>query len=207
MLAAVQELQAGKHDAALVGGLDSLVDLSSLRTLAADNAVLGRGNPGGRVPAEGAAFALLSRTRALTKRGPLARLEACTVGRDPHPRTSDQPNTGLGLTGVFRALRRSFPSRVDEIYSAQTGELYYGREFSYAYLRNTALMPEPLRLAELGNTLGDAGAAAAPMATICALSSLHRARAPRDTALAYASSESGLTGACIVASLERKSFS
>lgn len=202
--AALDALTRGACAVALVGGLDSRVDPITLRALADDNRLLGRRNPDGLLPGEGAAFVLLASVRATATSQARARLTHCAVAREPHPRGHGGPNVAPGLTTVLRELRLGHPGRVDVVLSAQTGEGLYGRAFSYAYLRNATLMPEPLRMVTLGALLGDAGAAAGALALVAAIAGQQQgvvaARPPRHgSALTYAESDDGTVGGCIVA--------
>ncbi len=201
--AALDVLARGACPVALVGGLDSRVDPLTLRALADGNRLLGRRNPDGLLPGEGAAFVLLASVRAAAASQARARLTHCAVAREPHPRGRSGPNVALGLTAVLRELRLQHPGRVDLVLSAQTGEGLYGRAFSYAYLRNATLMPEPLRMVTLGALLGDAGAATGAMALVAAIAGQQpgavAGRPPRHgSALTYGESDDGTVGGCIV---------
>ncbi|NVJ10649.1 3-oxoacyl-ACP synthase [Myxococcus sp. AM001] len=188
---------------ALVGAVDSLVDSASLRTLAEARLHLGRRNPDGRIPGEAAGFVALARPGALK---PL-KLEASGVllgtalAVEPRPFTQGRPSLAEGLTEALHALRRDSAMggrRVDAVLACQPGDGFWATEFSRAYLRNAALMPEPLRVLVAGEGLGDAGAGAGPVMLGVAL---HRARWRQPRArrtLVYGSSDGGRIGACIV---------
>ncbi len=192
-------LSSGREQIVIIGGADSLVDHQTLRQLAADNRLLGRGNPGGLVPAEGAGFLILAQAKVFPASMRQAWVVGCENAVEDKPIEGSEASAADGLTSVFHRLRGGFSERIDEIFSAETGELFYGREFSYAYLRNAALMPEPLRVSGLGTTLGDAGAGAGAIALVRAISSLRPRRGPQNrSALAYGSSDGGFVGGCIV---------
>lgn len=188
----------------LVGGLDSLADRASLRALAARNRLLGPTNLDGILPGEGAAFVLLAHPLATARRPIVARLLAVHTAAEPVPLAlaTTRTSAALGLTAVFRELRAVHPGRVDEVFAGTTGEVYFGRELSHAYLRNEPLMPEPFRVQPLGAALGDVGAAAGAISLVRALASLAPEAArlePRRSGLAYGSSDGGLVGGCIAA--------
>lgn len=196
-------LDAGRNSVVLVGGLDCLTSAPVLRALAADNRVLGRANGDGIVPGEGAAFVLLASARVMSERQAPARLLGLGTARDPHPFASPRPGRGDGLTRVFRELAARFSGRVDEVLSAQTSEGFWGRELSYAYLRNPGLMPEPMVTTTVGMALGDTGGAAGAIALVLALEALRPPtlplRAPPPTSvLVHGSSDEGVVGGCIV---------
>ncbi len=202
--AAISALTHGEHEVALVGGLDSRVDLVTLQALADADRVLGRRNRDGLLPGEGAAFVLLANPRAVGVDRTIAHVSGCAVATEPNPRGHGGPSQAMGLTSVFHQLRSLHPGRVDAVVSGQTGEGGYERGFSYAYLRNASLMPEPLRALVLGSRLGDAGAAAGAMALVVALADLRSAqarpwRAPHyGSVLVHAESDGGAVGGCIV---------
>lgn len=189
----------------VVGGVDSLVDPATLAALAARNRLLGA-NIDGIIPGEGAAFVLLGHPSVIDRRYALAHIVATRVAKEPIPfdGVGSRVSASLGLAAVFRALRAEHPGRVDEIFAGITGEVYFGRELSHAYLRNEPLMPEPMRARTLGNLVGDVGAAAGAMSLVQAVASLQPPRLPERpppnrTGLAYGSSDGGLVGGCIVA--------
>lgn len=190
----------------VVGGVDSQVDPATLAALAARNRLLGATNIDGVLPGEGAAFVLLGHPNVVDRRHALAHVLATRVAKEPIPFDQAGPriSASLGLAAVFRALRAEHPGRVDEIFAGITGEVYFGRELSHAYLRNEPLMPEPMRAQTLGTLVGDVGAAAGAMSLVQAIASLQPPRLPGRpppnlTGLVYGSSDGGLVGGCIVA--------
>jgi 3-oxoacyl-[acyl-carrier-protein] synthase I len=190
----------------VVGGVDSRVDPVTLAALAARNRLLGATNIDGVIPGEGAAFVLLGHPSLVDRRHALAHVVATRVAQEPIPFDTAGPrvSASLGLAAVFRALRTEHAGRVDELFAGTTGEVYFGRELSHAYLRNEPLMPEPMRAQTLGSLVGDVGAAAGAMSLVQAIASLQPSRLaerppPNQTALAYGSSDGGIVGGCIVA--------
>ena len=194
-----------REGSVLIGGLDSLVDPITLAALVARRRLLGRTNLDGIIPGEGAAFMLLTHPTADPRRPPLALIHNVAVAREPQPFLAASPTIGgsSGLSAVFRTLGAGFSERVDEVFAATSGEVYFGREFTHAYLRNAALMPEPLRHNQLSAVLGDVGAAAGAIALVQAIARLgprgpgNRGR-PARLCLAYGSSDTGLVGGCVV---------
>ena len=197
LTAALHWLDGGTERRALVGGIDSLVDLETLDALAADDRLLGATNLDGAIPGEAAAFVLLGGPSASTRPQPGARIVALATGHDARPR--DRADATIdpadGLTAVFRQLRAAFPHRVDRVHAGITGQTRFGREFSFAYLRNAPLLPEPLHCEPLGQALGDVGAAAGAVSLVQAVASL----GPGEHALVYASSDDGGIGAAVLA--------
>lgn len=193
---------------ALVGAVDSLVDPHTLLELAARGRLQGRANLDGRIPSEAAGFFLVEPSQSRGRSCSLAQVVVVEEEQDPasfcRVQAGDALNSAQGLTQIFRRLRQTFPARADGIFSAQPGEGFWGREFSYAYLRNVALMPEPLRMESVGADIGDAGAAAGAVALLRAITSLHPPKWSHHraltSALVYGISDSGAIGACLIAS-------
>lgn len=193
-LHAATQLLHGAERLALIGGLDSLADPQTLADLADRDRLLGRSNLDGVLPGEGAAFLLLARPGP--PRRALAHVLTTTLADEPIPfaRAGDRLSASDGLTAAFKKIRDEHPDRVDEIFAGTTGEAYFGRELSHAYLRNVALMPEPMRCTSPYSALGDTGAAAGAIALVQAITSLTTHR----TVLAYASSDTGPVGATLL---------
>ena len=204
LAAAQADLRSGKAGAlALVGAVDSLGDNASLEALAVARLTLGHANRDGRIPGEAAGFVALARPGAPKSLGleALGFVLGTALGVEPHPFTQQAPSLAGGLTQVLRQLRLDTAvsaRRVDGVLACQPAESYWGTEFSRAYLRNAALMPEPLRVGVSGEGLGDAGAGAGPVMLGVAL---HRARWRASGArrtLVYGCADGGRVGACVV---------
>ncbi|REG14285.1 3-oxoacyl-[acyl-carrier-protein] synthase-1 [Archangium gephyra] len=204
LAAARVDLRSGRAGPlALVGAVDSLCDGASLRALSAAQLHLGPRNLDGRIPGEAAGFVVVSRPGATETRGleVLGVVEGVALGVEPRPFAQREPSLADGLTEVFRTLRLDAMAgarRVDAVLACQPGEEFWPTEFSRAYLRNAALMPEPLRVVTAGECLGDAGAGAGPVMLGAALYRRgHRASGAWRT-LVYGCSDGGKVGACVV---------
>lgn len=203
---AARFLQQEHYPAALVGGIDSLVDPETLSELAARGCLLGGTNLDGRIPSEAAGFFLVQPPQYRGPHPALARILAVEEDQDLKPYSQVQAGEALtnaeGLTRVFHRLSRFYQARTDGVFSAQPGEGFWGREFSYAYLRNAALMPEPLRMESVGSEIGDTGAAAGGVALLRAIASFcppkWSCQPACASALVYGSSDSGAIGACLI---------
>ncbi|ATB51046.1 3-oxoacyl-ACP synthase [Corallococcus macrosporus] len=204
LASAQKDLHSGRAGAlALVGAVDSLVDDGSLRMLMKARLHLGRRNPDGRIPGEAAGFVALARPGVFKslKLESSGVLLGTSLAVEPKPFTQPAPSLAEGLTEALRALRHNAATgtrRMDAVFACQPGDGFWATEFSRAYLRSAALMPEPLRVLVAGEGLGDAGAGAGPVMLGVAL---HRARWRQPTArrtLVYGSADSGRIGACVV---------
>lgn len=196
---AVALLATNRAPAVLVGGTDSLVDVTTLQDMSKRNRLLSKINLDGNVFGEAAAFALLVHPRLLPHAQSKGEVLAIAKAQEPRPIIAVEPSTSLGLAELFRTLRACHPGRLGAVMNGVSCEGFYGMEFSNAYLRNVELMPEPLRNHTVGNAFGDVGAAAGAVAFVQAVSALNPRRGPKvSSALAYGSSDSGAVGGCIV---------
>jgi 3-oxoacyl-[acyl-carrier-protein] synthase-1 len=204
LASALEDLRSGgSATMALVGAVDSLCDTASLRAMVADRLLLGSQNPDGRIPGEAAGFAVIIRPGAAsTARGrTLGQVLGGRLGMEPLPFTQRLPSMAEGLTQVFRALRVdpiAGAQRVDTVLACQPGETFWAHEFSQAYLRNAALMPEPLRMNIAGEYLGDAGAGAGPVMLGAAVYRPRWLPIEASRTLVYGSADGGRVGACVV---------
>jgi 3-oxoacyl-[acyl-carrier-protein] synthase-1 len=196
---AVGLLMGGEPLVALLS-VDTDCDPASLLRLSRRRALLGRDNPNGRIPGEAAAVILLARSDVLRATSLHARawLRDVRRGHEPLHALQGRSTQGEGLTAVFGALRAAHPTwRADAVYSAQPNSKDSGREFKLAALRNASLLPEPMRLHGLHDTLGDCGAAAP--AVQLAFAALRWARGDGERrVLIYGESDDGTLGACLL---------
>lgn len=199
-------LVSRKSEWVLVGGVDSLCDRKSLAHHARAGRSLGPGTRDGTLPGEGAGFILLTSSLSAGPRGelPLGRLLGSALAREPHAFLQRKPNLAEGLSDAFRQLRQhpvAGTRRADHLFSCQTGESFWAQEFNSAYLRNAPLMPEPLTVSLVADSLGDVGAAAGAIQLGSALHHLRkRAAAHGESArvLIYGCADAGQVGACII---------
>ena len=201
--AGVQILSQGRASCAMVGSADSLCDPESLCWLAERNRLLGA-NIDGILPGEGAGFVLLT----IPGRSPSRQTQGCikilgtALAREPHHFGHSEPNLAEGLNQAFACLRGlplAGAKRVDRMLSCQTGEAFWNKELLSAYLRNAALMPEPLDMELVAESHGDAGAASGIIQLSAALHQLsHISQDGSGRVLVYGCSDNGLVGASVV---------
>jgi 3-oxoacyl-[acyl-carrier-protein] synthase-1 len=214
LLTALEILRGARTHAVLVGAVDSLCDADSIRELIGDNRILGASNGDGMIPGEAAGFGLLVSQQLMQSLGLSGvQLGGVSLAQEARHFLQAAPNLGEGLTTALRQLREHPQlgvGRVAKVLSCQTGETAWGEEFSRAYLRNAPLMPEPLTVGVVAESLGDVGAAAAvvQMAVACdqliAMSAAAAVAGEDGVAprmLVYGCGDHGQVGACIVAPL------
>ncbi|QRK07934.1 3-oxoacyl-ACP synthase [Archangium violaceum] len=203
---AAELLLSGKARRVLVGAVDSLCDPGSLENLLAKGQLLCSSVREGILPGEGAGFVLLTRASMHRRDEPRAqgRILALALAKEPRHRYQSEPSLAEGLTSAFRQLHNHPVAglrRVAHVLSCQTGETLWGHEFNRAYLRNAALMPEPLVGHLIAESLGDVGAGSGAIQIGHALHVLGELKpvhgqAPR--ALVYGCSDEGQVGAIII---------
>jgi len=161
---ALQALSAGRAELALVGGVDSFLDLRRLAELDAEQRILGEQVMDGFVPGEAAAVLLLGRPGAGRRLGlpALARVAGVGLGAEKGHRYSSEPYRGDGLDGAFQALFGALPQglpRVETVYAGFNGEGLPAKEWGVAFLRSSARFAPELQIEHPADCLGDVGAA------------------------------------------------
>jgi 3-oxoacyl-[acyl-carrier-protein] synthase-1 len=198
--AALESLAAGACDRALVGAVESLCSPEVLKYLDADRRLLGLAADG-IIPAEGAAFLLLERT-SIGSGGSF--MMAVATGRESRHFGQIRPSSAQALSGVFRALRAQPAARgrrAGLMYTCETGEHFWSQEFALAYLRNTAIMPEPFFKTIAAESFGDLGAAAGGVMLVMGTYALGRmaSRGQSERLLLLCGcSDDGHVGACLI---------
>lgn len=202
---AIALLRAGEP-LVMLGAVDSDCDPESLLRLSQRGALLGDGNPQGRIPGEAAVFVLLARADVprQIKARPWAWIGALLDRAEPRHLLQPKSTLAEGLTRVFADLRAAHPTwRADAVYSSQPTTNHWGREFKLASLRQAELLPEPMRYSSLHDELGDCGAASAALQLAFAGLRFSRGDALRRV-LIYGESDNGTLGACLVEAGEQE---
>jgi 3-oxoacyl-[acyl-carrier-protein] synthase-1 len=192
-------LQRGDHPFVAVGGIDSLCARHTVHRLVQLGRILGP-HTEGTIPGEAAVFALLTRAdgRAPDQASAVG-LESVALHRSPVPFHERDRVSGDDLATVFRTLRERGSPRVDRVIAAHSGEGYFGRSFSHAYLREVDVMPEPLEVELIADCAGDVGAAAGLLGLAFATyRMITDPRSGRARALVYSESDTGEIGAAII---------
>jgi 3-oxoacyl-[acyl-carrier-protein] synthase-1 len=199
LAAAVGLIERGSHRFIVVGGIDSLCGPHTVYSLMQFGRTLGP-HTEGTIPGEGAVFALLARADdPAVDPAHAVLLEAVAQHRSPVRFTQRDRVSGDDLATVFRTFRERGLRRVERVIAAHSGEGYFGRSFAHAYLREVDVMPEPLEVELIADSVGDLGAAAGMLGL--AFATYRMATDPRSDhgrALVYSESDSGEIGAAIV---------
>lgn len=193
-LAAALEALARGTPSALVGGVDTFLDLYLLGTLDREGRVLAEGVLDGFCPGEGAGFLLLSPEPAPGA----AFLHPPGLAAEPGHRYAQEPYRGDGLAQAIALALAPVEGRpVPTVFGSLNGESLGAREWGVSVLRNRAGLAPDFRFEHPADCFGDVGAAFAP--TLAGLAALGLARGyRRGPALVWCSSEHELRGAACV---------
>lgn len=197
---AAARLAAGETRYILVGGVDSLLDLYVLDTLAMDGRIGSTANGDGFRPGEGAAFLLLAALGCGGKA--LATVAGAANGFEPGHLYAEAPYLGEGLAATVGGLFAQItpPAPVACTYSSFNGERYWAREFSVARLRNAAHFADAMLMEHPAECCGDLGAAHGPLLAALAAHGLAGGYRP-GPCLVYASSDRGDRAAALLAAV------
>ncbi len=164
--------------AALVGAVDSWIDVNMLHWLDGQKRLKRADVPNGIVPGEGAAFFLLvnEALATLLHEQPAVICQNVTRTEEPKPWYLEEPSAAVGLT---RAIQSVFAPagpgvRADITMCDLNGEAWRAEEWSFAYLRTVKYHSEPLNLWHPADILGDTGAAAGALLVALAAHELGR---------------------------------
>lgn len=189
---AFQYLQTSTQPYAIIGGVDSFWHATTLSKFMQDNRV--KTDTGGMdcfVPGEGAGFILLSKQPLTNNNSAITR--PGLASEEGH-RYSDEPYLGNGLAQAFtQAINYANTENITAIYSSLNGELFGGKEFGVAQVRNSKVISAESNHEHPADCYGDLGAATGPVLMSLAALSQHK------TSICYGSSDDEFRGAaCVV---------
>jgi 3-oxoacyl-[acyl-carrier-protein] synthase-1 len=171
-------LAGGAADVAVVGAVDTFLDLRRLAALDAEGRVLGDRVMDGFIPGEGAAMLLLATPEGAARVGlpPLARVLATATGEEPGHRYSTEPYRGDGLAKAFQDAFAAAPSasQVRSVYAGFNGESLPAKEWGVAYLRSSDRFAKDCKVEHPADCMGDAGAALGPIMLALAATGLSK---------------------------------
>lgn len=195
LLAAMSALASGGVSAALVGGVDSYLDLATLATLDRDGRLLTRTRRQGMIPGEGAAMVLL--TRDVPPSGAWARVEGAAVDREPGHLGSDEPLRCEGLSSAVRGALEAASHPVSTVLAGLNGEYLVAREWGVAARRAQDRLAGDVAVSHPVECFGDPGAALGAM--LLALGAIGVGRATeRLPVLVWSASDGATRGAALL---------
>lgn len=161
--AALDFISSGQGECAIVGGVDSYLDLYLLGTLDMQDRVNAPGVMDGFIPGEGAAFIVVTAANSSepTSFPPRAAIKGAVVGHEEGHLYSDIPYLGEGLASAFTSFffGKGNVGQVRELYSAVNGENHWAKELGVALTRNSGFFASDCRTHHPADCYGDLGAA------------------------------------------------
>jgi len=189
--AALAYLAKGRAEWALVGGVDTYLDLGLLAELDQEQRILGPRVADGFVPGEGAAFLVLTSSRKAVRAGGKVQILGAASAVDPGHRYSDKPARGEGLASALEKLAKALPrppGPITTIYAGFNGESFGAKEWGVARLRHSDSFAQVARMEHPADCFGDTGSATGALLLALAQAGLSR-RAMSGPALIFASSD------------------
>jgi 3-oxoacyl-[acyl-carrier-protein] synthase-1 len=193
MAAAVSSIANGKCEAALVGGIDSHLDLRTLAGLVAERRVLGPGAGDGFIPGEGAAFLLLSAQPTAGGSKAVRVIGAESLIDEAH-RYATEPDLGEGLSNALESLRTvCTPEPIATMFAGMNGETFDARRLGVARLRHQDFFVPSVQIEHPADCFGDLGAASGAVLLGLAVEAVSTGQRP-GPALIWSASDHGQIG-------------
>ncbi len=198
---AMDSILSGENTFALVGGIDTYVDLYLLGTLDKESRILATGIMDGFVPGEGAGFMLL--TGAVNAKennlAPFSFLSSVCTGFEEGHLYSENPYQGNGLATTFTDLfaNNKSDNPIETVYSSMNGENHWAKEWGVAFMRNQKYFNTEHGMFHPAEFIGDTGAASGILFTGMAAIGIKREHI-KNPCLITCSSDFGERAATIV---------
>ena len=195
---ASRDVVAGLLDVAVVGGVDSLLDIEFLNELEATQRLKTSDNPAGLQPGEAAAFVVLESEAHASARGAEGRavLRGLAFGQEPYLHGADDPPTGKATASALHEAMRGIRFKHQLplwVLSDQTGEPYRAMDWGSAAIHlesaQRAQVVGAMSLAAV--SFGDTGAASGAIALCMAATAFERRYAASRIAAVVSSANSG----------------
>lgn len=159
------ELQDGKWQIVLFGGVDSLVDIVTCTELVYQGEAMPKGGVEGTVPGEGAAYLVLEKQPTGKCRAQIS--ATCAAPEPHHGQAHDKPMTGL-TDAIWTAMQNTdiSPEKLDSIVLPFGGRMVEALEWHQvveAVWPRRECIPREFEVLRPGTTLGETGAAALPL--------------------------------------------
>jgi len=201
---AIADLESGKVDSCIVGGVDSLLDEDTLTWLLNTDRLKHPAHAAGLMPGEGAALFLLSSSaKALPE---ICSLEAVNVGEESQTFMDDKAANGSGLWRTVRTLtsltsqgNSSKPIRV-WLTSDHNGEVYRARELGgfLVRCRGEIQIENDLPVVLPALSFGDTAAASGAIGMAVSSRALSRRYLPPIHNIVLSTSDGPLRGAILL---------
>lgn len=202
---AVADVVSGKVQAAIVGGVDSLLDEETLVWLDTLGRLKRLGVPVGLLPGEAGAFLVLETLRSAKARGAriLGTFRAVCLGKEEACLLSGAPAHGTAMTRVLERISGPaglLGSSPPWVLCDLNGETHRSTEWGHVLVRLAAQFPAfgAPSVWYPAMSFGDVGAASGAVAVSMALHAMERTMAPSRTAIVLSTSDGPGRGAVVL---------
>lgn len=196
---AMSYMEAGLCQYAIVGGVDTYLDLYLLGTLDMEDRILSDGVMDGFAPGEGAGFILITRQpETFQDSDKQILIYPPGLAEEPGHRFSEEPYQGDGLAQSFSlALNNAPVPPVKTIFASLNGENFGAKELGVAATRNSDRLNSEYSIEHPADCFGDIGAAFTPV--VIGMSAIGLIKEyTQGPVLAYASSEAQHRGSTCI---------
>lgn len=194
-------LAQGEIDAALIGGVDSMLNDEDRERLHDSGRLHEASNPFGLIPGEAAAFFLTGRAQGPFSEPAMACLLGAAQAHEPDSLRTDRYSVGSGLQQAIDAALRSAGAAEEQIAWRITdvnGERYRAWESTALLARQYRAWRDGLPCLHLPAFTGDVGCATLPLQVIVGAHAMYWGHAPGPVAVCESSSEGEMRGACLI---------
>ena len=188
--AAMQDMNNGEIDAAIIGGVDSILDADLLAGLEEAGRLKTPENPAGITPGEAAAFVVLETPKSvMTRKGQaIAELTGLGFAEEANSSLSETPPIGTGLADAFMILLSRHNRDVTNsmwLISDLNGEPWRSMDWGHALTRMVSSHPAFNRcdLWYPAASFGEIGAACGAVGLCVAMTAMQRGYALDDTVI------------------------
>lgn len=199
--AAGQLLDRGEIDAAVIGGIDSLINDEDQQRLRDGGRRHEPSNPFGVIPGEAAAFFMTGRDAGPFSQPAMAGIAGAAASHEAQHLLTDRYSVGEGLQQAIRnALQRAGmgESRIEWRVTDINGERYRAWESTALLARQYRAWRDGLPCLHVPAYTGDVGCASLPLQLIVSAYAMQMGHAPGPVAICESTSEGPMRGACVV---------
>ena len=197
LVQARQLIDAGRCQAALIVGVDSLLSAATLRAYEAAGRLLGPRNSNGFIPGEGAAALLVGPPQA----GPRLICQGVGLASETSHIDAEQPLRADGITSAIKTALSEAACEMHELdfrITDLSGEQYYFREAALALSRTLRVRKEEFDLWHPAEYIGEAGAIAGIATVVVAEAAFRKSYAPGRGVLCHAGNDAGQRAAAVM---------
>ena len=198
---ATRDIAQGQADVAIVGGVDSWIDLDTMAWLESRQRLKTPSSPAGFQPGEAAAFVVLESETHATARGGISRafLRGLAFGQEVHLPGADDPPSGKALAGAIHNSMRNirFHHQLPLwVLSDHNGEPYRAQDWGTAAVHLEAAHKTQVvgPTTYPATSFGDTGAASGAIALCMAARAFERRYASASIAAVVSAADSGDRG-------------